>query len=130
MFFHRIDKGDLTNKVLGREDMHKKIFDALNMLNLLGQAIYTLALPIGLGALASFLLTEYAGAPGWIWAILLTLGTLMGLYSMVKYILSAMTGIERQKKQREADLAAKREKEDRQAALREASKKTENNDER
>ena len=106
--------------------MHKKIFDALTMLNLLGQAIYTLALPIGIGALVSFLLTKYAHTPGWTWAILLTAGTLMGLYSMVKYILIAMTGIERTKRQIESDLAAKKEKEEKQAALREASINTEN----
>lgn len=110
--------------------MHKKIFDALTMLNLLGQAIYTLALPIGIGALISFLLTKYADAPGWIWAILLTFGTLIGLYSMIKYILSAMAGIEKTKKQRDADLAARKEKEEKQAALREASKKLENNNDR
>ena len=106
--------------------MHKKIFDALTMLNLLGQALYSLALPIGIGALLSYLLTEYASAPDWIWAILLTLGTLTGLYSMIRYILSTLSAMERQRKQAEADLAAKRDKEKRQAALREASKNREN----
>ena len=106
--------------------MHKKIFDALTMLNLLGQALYSLALPIGIGALLSYLLTEYASAPDWIWAILLTLGTLTGLYSMIRYILSSLSAMERQRKQAEADLAAKRDKEKRQAALREASKNREN----
>ena len=95
------------------------------MLNLLGQAIYSLALPIALGALAAFLLTEYASAPSWIWAILMTLGALMGLYSMVKYILTATAGMDRMKKQQIADEEQKRDKEERQARLRDAAKKSE-----
>lgn len=80
------------------------------MLNLLWQALYSMALPIGIGALASFLLTKYASAPTWIWAILLTFGTIVGLYSMVKYILSAIASLERMEKQQaeaEAEKAAK-----------------------
>ena len=105
--------------------MYKKFINALSMLNLLGQAIYSLALPIALGALAAFLLTEYASAPSWIWAILMTLGALMGLYSMVKYILTAPAGLDRMKKQQIADEEQKRDKEERQARLRDAAKKSE-----
>ena len=105
--------------------MYKKFINALSMLNLLGQAIYSLALPIALGALAAFLLTEYASAPSWIWAILMTLGALIGLYSMVKYILTATAGMDRMKKQQIADEEQKRDKEERQARLRDAAKKSE-----
>lgn len=110
--------------------MHKKIFNALTLFNLIGQAIYTLCLPMGLGALISYLLTKYASAPRWIWAIFLTLGSLIGLYSMVKYILTAMAGMDRLEKQQKRDLAEKKEKEERQARLREASNKTEENNDR
>ena len=105
--------------------MYKKFINALSMLNLLGQAIYSLAMPIAIGALAAFLLTEYASAPSWIWAILMTLGALMGLYSMVKYILTATAGMDRMKKQQIADEEQKRDKEERQARLRDAAKKSE-----
>ena len=105
--------------------MYKKFINALSMLNLLGQAIYSLAMPIALGALAAFLLTKYASAPSWIWAILMTLGALMGLYSMVKYILTATAGMDRMKKQQIADEEQKRDKEERQARLRDAAKKSE-----
>ncbi len=105
--------------------MYKKFMNALSMLNLLGQAIYSLALPIALGALAAFLLTEYASAPSWIWAIFMTLGALLGLYSMVKYILTATAGMDRMKKQQIADEEQKRDKEERQARLRDAAKKSE-----
>lgn len=110
--------------------MYKKIFNALSALNLIGQALYTLALPIGGGALLSYLLCEFAGAPSWIWAILLTVGTVIGLYSMVKFIILYAGGMDRLEKQRQADLAEKEEKERRQAALRDAARKTEDNNDR
>lgn len=71
------------------------------MLNILFQALYTLAMPIGIGALISYLTTKHLGAPRFIWAILLTLGALMGLYSMIKYILSAMRAMEKLDKERD-----------------------------
>ena len=98
-------------------NMYRKIMNALQMLNILMQSLYTLLLPIGIGALLSFLLTRYASAPKWIWAILLTVGTLMGLYSMVKYLLTAIAGQERFQKQREEADAEKRAKEEMQARL-------------
>lgn len=75
--------------------MYRKIANALHVLNILVQALYTLALPIGLGALISFLLTKYANAPGWIWAVLLVLGVGIGFYSMIKFILTASRTLER-----------------------------------
>lgn len=74
--------------------MYRKLVSALYVINIVSQAIITLAIPIGFGALISYLLTEYAAAPPWIWAIFITLGALTGLYSMIKFILSAMAGLE------------------------------------
>ncbi len=107
--------------------MYKKLFDTLSLLNLLGQGLYTLALPIGIGALISYLVTEFLGAPDWIWAILLTLGTLTGLFSMVRFIITYSKGMERTKEEIKKDSAAREEKERRQAALREAAKSREDN---
>ena len=105
--------------------MYKKFISAFHLLNILLQSLYSLALPIGIGALASYLLTRYTEIGEWIWAVLLIIGTLLGLYSMVKYLLSALKNLERLEKQREASQAEKEEKESRQAALREAVKMTE-----
>ena len=109
--------------------MYRKFISAFQMLNILLQALYSLALPIGIGALASFLLTKYASAPGWIWAVLMVIGTLGGFYSMVKYVLSAIANIDRMEKQREADRLAKEAKEQKQSELRmlEHEKKQEEN---
>ena len=81
--------------------MYKKLVDALYILNIVFQGFYTLALPIGIGALVSYLLVKFAHAPGWIWAILLVLGTFCGLFSMIKYLISAMNNLERLEKERD-----------------------------
>ena len=81
----------------------KKLFNSLYLLNIVFQAIVTLATPIALGALISYLLTTYAGAPSWIWAPILLLGVFSGLFTMVKFVLSAMTALERLEKQQNSD---------------------------
>ena len=75
--------------------MYRKLVSAIYVINIASQAIFTLAMPIGVGVLLSYLLTEYAALPSWIWAVLVTLGAITGLYSMVKFVLSAMAGLER-----------------------------------
>ena len=109
--------------------MHKKIFNALTVLNLIGQALYTLALPIGLGALASYLLTRYAGAPGYIWAILMTVGAIIGFYSMIKFIIVYSDGMDRSDKLKKENERQKKEKEERQARLRADGKENNENNE-
>ena len=79
--------------------MYKKLVSALYVLNILSQAIITLLIPIGFGALLSFLLTKYTGIGPWIWAVLITLGAISGSVSMIKFILSAMSGLERLEKE-------------------------------
>jgi F0F1-type ATP synthase assembly protein I len=74
--------------------MYKRFISAFQMLNILFQSLYCLVLPVGIGALVSYLLTKFASAPKWIWAIFITLGVFSGLYSMVKYILIATKALE------------------------------------
>ena len=102
--------------------MHNKILSALHSLNIVFQALYSLAMPIGIGALASYLITKYTSVGGWIWAVLLVVGVFIGLYSMVKFILTATANLERLEKQTEENRAAKEEKERRQAELRSLGK--------
>lgn len=80
--------------------MYKNFFSVMYALNIIFQAFFCLALPIGLGLLASWLLTEYAGAPGWIYAPIVTVSALGGIISMIKFILTAMSGLERLEKER------------------------------
>ena len=75
--------------------MYKKMVSALYVINIVSQAIITLLIPIGFGVLCSYLLTRFAAWPDWIWAIFVTLGAMSGLYSMIKFVLSAMSGLDR-----------------------------------
>lgn len=112
--FGRVAKKDLPKEM---SDIYRKFISAFQMLNILFQALYSLVLPIGIGALVSFLLTRYASAPKWIWVVLLVIGTFAGLYSMIKFILTATAGLERMEKQRNEADAEKRAKEQLQARL-------------
>ena len=79
--------------------MYKKLVSALYVLNILSQAIVTLLIPIGFGALLSYLLTKFTSIGPWIWAVLITLGAISGSISMIKFVLSAMAGLERLEKE-------------------------------
>lgn len=115
-----------TKSFWERISMYDKITSALHTLNIVFQALYSLALPIGIGALASYLLTKHTSVGGWIWAVLLVAGVFIGLYSMVKFLLTATANLERLEREREENRAAREEKEERQAELRSLGKSKEN----
>ena len=81
--------------------MYRKIVSAMYIINIVSQAIFTLAMPIAFGFGISWLLVTYASAPAFIYAILITVGAIGGFYSMIKFILSAMAALERLEKSRE-----------------------------
>lgn len=110
--------------------MYRKVVSAVYLLNIIFQAFYTLALPIGIGALTAFLLTEYASAPRWIWALLLIIGVFIGLFSMIKFILTATKNLERLEKDQAERSAEERAKAKRQAELRGENKTNESEGEK
>ena len=79
--------------------MYKKLVSTLYAINIVSQAILTLLIPIGLGALVSYLLTNYAAVGPWIWAVLIPLGAISGIISMIKFVLSAMSALNTLEKQ-------------------------------
>ena len=81
--------------------MYKKFVSAMYVINIVSQAIFTLATPIALGFGISWLLVEYASAPFFVYAVFITVGALCGFYSMIKFVLSAMAALERLEKSRE-----------------------------
>ena len=103
--------------------MYKKIISAFQLLNILFQALYSLALPIGIGALAAFLLTKFASIEKWIWAPFLIAGVFTGLYSLVKFLLTATKNLERLEKERDLRESEERERKNKQEKL-----KAENNE--
>ena len=79
---------------------YKELVSSIYVLNIIAQSIFSLAVPIGLMLLLSWILTTRAGAPGWIYAPLVVLGVAVGFISMIKFALSASESLERLEKQR------------------------------
>jgi len=88
--------------------MYKGFIGAMYVLNIVFQAIFTLLMPIGLGLLGSWLLTRYAGVGGWIYAVLVVIGAIMGLISMIRFVLIASAGYERLEKEQSLKKKAKK----------------------
>ncbi len=75
--------------------------NAMQALNIIVQSFLNLLTPIGLSLLAAYLLTEKAGVPGWLYAVLIPLGVICGMYSMIRFILRAMKSLEALEKEQE-----------------------------
>lgn len=86
---------------LWRIKVYRKLVNALYLINIVSQAIFTLAIPIALGFGISWLLVNYLNLGTWIYAVLITLGAISGFISMIKFVLSAMNALEHLEKERE-----------------------------
>ena len=89
--------------------MYRKFISAMYVLNIVFQALFTLVMPAAFGYLLCLLLIEFAGADPWIYAAGITLGVLIGFYSMIKFVLSAMAGLDRLEKSAEESLREREE---------------------
>ena len=79
--------------------------------NIVVQSIFSLACPIGLLTLLAWYLCDRGYTGKWIYAVLILLGVFIGLYSMIRYILSASAQVHALEKAEEEKEMAKREKE-------------------
>ena len=75
--------------------MHKKITNALYALNIVFQSFFDLVTPAALFFGIAWLLVKYLSLPEWIYAPAIILGILLGFVSMIKFIITAMAGLER-----------------------------------
>ena len=70
--------------------------------NIILQAFWSLLFPIGAGVLVGWLMTEKCGMGSCVFVILILLGVFVGIVSMIRFLLSALAGLERlEKEQRE-----------------------------
>ena len=88
--------------------MNKKWLSALYALNIIFQSFFSLAAPIALALALGWLTVSLIGAPSWVYVPFIVLGVIAGLYSMVKFILSAMGGLSRL--EREQEISAQEKK--------------------
>lgn len=75
--------------------MYKKWISATYAVNIIFQSFLSLLMPVGFALLISFLATDRWGAPGWIYAPLVSLATILGFISMIRFILTSMRALER-----------------------------------
>lgn len=92
--------------------MYRKFVSAMYVLNILFQSLFNLATPILLMLGLSWLLVSKCGAPEWLYAILSVLGVLVGFVSMIKFILDAMSSLEKLEKEHRDSDTEKKKKDD------------------
>ena len=80
--------------------MNNKLFGLLYAINIISQAIFTLLVPTALTFGLAWLLVSRAGAPRWLFAILIPIGVIAGLISMVRFVITATANLERLEKQK------------------------------
>ena len=91
--------------------MHKKFITPAYLINIIAQALFGLLLPIGASLLLSWALVTYLSVGGFIYAILVPLGAVFGLYTMISFIVRASAALETVERQRrEAEKKAQAEK--------------------
>ncbi len=83
-----------------------KFVDSLYIINTLIQSLFSLAFPMLCGLGGGWLLVEKCGAPRFLYPLLITLGAIIGLYSMIRFIIGTMAAVEnleaeRKKKEQE-----------------------------
>ena len=70
-------------------------------LNIILQSFWSLLFPIGVGVLIGWLLTGKCGMGNYVFVILILLGVFVGLISMIRFLLSALAGLERLEKEQQ-----------------------------
>lgn len=83
--------------------MRNKFFSVLYAINIVGQATFSLVVPVALLVVGAWLLVSRIGAPRWIYIIAIVLGFFSGLCSMIRFIMSATANLERLEKQNEKE---------------------------
>lgn len=79
----------------------KNFMNAIYALNIMMQAIFGLLIPIGLAVFLGWLLTAKLSAPNWSFVVLILLGVASGLVSMIRFLISALAGLERLEKEQQ-----------------------------
>ncbi len=80
--------------------MYSRLVSAMYALNLLISALFCLLTPIGLLTAAAWLLNTRCGVGEYVYAILIPLGTAVGLISMIRFLLRSSEALERIEKAR------------------------------
>ena len=87
--------------------MYNKIVNSLYLINVIFQAFFSLLFPMGCALLLAWYMVEKKDMPSWLYVVLIISGVFIGLFSMVKFVLSAMKAFENLEKEQKARENAK-----------------------
>ena len=87
--------------------MYKKFITPVYIVNIIFQSVFDLLTPAAIAFFIAWLLDEYTQVGGWIYAVLITPGFLLGFWSMITFILRAFSALEALEKQNREKSAAK-----------------------
>ncbi|MBQ7363321.1 MAG: hypothetical protein IJW48_02605 [Clostridia bacterium] len=76
-------------------------YSTVYIINILTTSIFTLLFDVGFFVLLAWLLTSKLGAPEWLYVPAVLLGLVIGITSMLKFILASMKTLERLDGERE-----------------------------
>ena len=76
-----------------------RFLSPIYIMNIIFQAFLSLISPAAVMLFAALLLDKYTEVGGWIYAVLITVGVLMGFISMIKFVLRGMAALEAIEKQ-------------------------------
>lgn len=72
------------------------------VINIIMQALFTLAFSIGAFFGLAYLSVNVLGGPTWLYVVFIIIGTLTGFVSMIRFVITAMQGYERLEKERDS----------------------------
>ena len=75
----------------------------LYVLNIIFQALFSLLFSIGFFLLLGWLSTTYLSLPPWVYVPLILFGVVVGIISMVKFILAATRSLDNLERQHQSD---------------------------
>ena len=93
--------------------MKNELTEGVKVLNIVLHSFFSLIIDIFVAIGISWLLVEKLGAPDWTYAVIIIVGVMIGLLSMLRFILAAfgnMEKIERDKQKENEDRMAKEKK--------------------
>ena len=82
--------------------MYGKFVGFVYYTNIIIQSVLSLLCPVALFTALAWYLVEKRGLPDWVYVPAVLLGTVSGLFSMVKYVISATRAAEALAKERQA----------------------------
>jgi F0F1-type ATP synthase assembly protein I len=81
------------------KNTYAKVLTPVYVVNIIFQSFISLISPAAVMLLIAFLLDRYTSVGSWIYAVLITVGIVCGFFSMISFVLKAMSALEAIEKQ-------------------------------